>query len=315
MLHSEHIKKLLPGISYDEIGKLIKFFNVLRKSLYTKNEQSIKIVRFIDSISVGNMRDALRMFNNFIISGNTNIKEIFDKFDFQGSYQIAYHQLIKSIMLGEHRYYMQDRSQIANLFDIDTTLTESHFLLLKILDFLKQRINKKSNIGRGYIEIDILISEADTVFISRDAILDSLLKLANFNLVEFDNQSKKDVRNATYVKITHSGIYYLDNLVYENIYLDMVAMDTPISDDVILEHIRKRATYTDIANRLERTKHFVDYLYQSEMNELRGHPEYLSNDFAKTLFGDKIKEAFISSETAIRRRIESRKADTGDYDV
>jgi len=86
---------------------IIRYFRIIDHSLRKENDQSRRIVYFIDSISVGNMREGLRMFKSFIISGNTNMKEIFDKSERQGDvYQIAYHQFIKSIILGEHRYYI-----------------------------------------------------------------------------------------------------------------------------------------------------------------------------------------------------------------
>jgi hypothetical protein len=85
-ISGETHRKILPEKSRQD---LIKYFTIIGNSLHRENAQSRKIVHFVDSISVGNMREALRMFNNFIVSGNTNIKEIFQKHDQSGSYQLS----------------------------------------------------------------------------------------------------------------------------------------------------------------------------------------------------------------------------------
>lgn len=276
----------------DVVSDLIKYFGIIRGSLDRQNEQSRKLVNFIDSISVGNMRDALTMFTYFTISGNTNVKEMFHKNEVSGWYQIAYHQFIKSVMLGEHRYYSQERSHLINIFDFDTSISDSHFNNLRIIKYLLNNNNKRSPIGRGYVSIEELISKAELTGIRRDVIYDSLLRLASWRLIEFDNQSKKDVLNASYAKITNAGEYYLSNLKNEFVYLDGVLVDTPLSDDSLFRYIKRFINSTDITRRLERTQRFVDYLETAESNEFKVHPEYISSDLTNHYFGKQIAEYF-----------------------
>ncbi|MGA2468535.1 MAG: hypothetical protein ABSH06_29860 [Thermodesulfobacteriota bacterium] len=298
---TSNVNEILPNISRNEISDLKKYFSIIKASLYKVNKQSVKIISFIDNISVGNMREALKMFNNFIVSGNTNIKEIFERKAASGTYQIAYHQFIKSIILGEYRYYMQNRSHIMNVFDFDTSATDSHYNLLRILKYLLNRFNKRSLIGRGYVPIQELISAANEVFIKKEVIRDSLLRLSNFNLVEYDNQSKTDIDTAAFAKITTAGKYYLSELIYEFAYLDPLFIDTPISNLATQQSLRKLCDTTELGVRLERTRTFVDYLYQSEADELKEHPEYLHNEFTNNSFGKEIKKRFEILGGEIRR--------------
>lgn len=283
----------------DVCANLTKYFTIIKSSLKNLNVQSQKLVNLIESISVGNMRDALRMFNYFIVSGNTNVEEMFQKYDRQGHYQIAYHQFIKSIMLGEHRYYSQERSHLMNLFDFDTSLTDSHYNILRVLEYLLNRNNRKSPIGRGYISIDALISAGEEAAIRREALCDSLLRLSQFSLVEFDNQSKTDLAKASYVKITHAGKYYLMHLVYEFSYLDTVLVDTPVSDDSLFNYLWKYHETYDLNERLGRTERFLEYLRQAEVDEFREHPEYVNSEFANTHYGTKIFDTFPASKKFI----------------
>jgi nitrate reductase NapAB chaperone NapD len=300
IVRNADISSLLLRITPAEVEDLAKYLYIINGSLITKNTQSRKIVHFIDSVSVGNMREALRMFNNFIVSGNTNVDEIFEKHAQSGSYQIAYHQFVKSIMLGEYRYYLQNRSHIMNVFDLDTSLTDSHFNLLRLLRYLAERTNKRSVIGRGYVEIAELIVVASGVFIKKEVVIDSLLRLSYYNLVEYDNQSKTQIDSATYVKITPSGKYYLTNLKQEFVYLDSVFVDTPVSDRATFDYVRNFSNSTDLEKRLSRTRKFVDYLYNSENEEFREHPEYLSNEFTNKKFAKDVASAFGGIEKEIR---------------
>ena len=293
--------KLLEGKVEDTsfpANDLIQYLEIIQDSLKKKNRQSKKIVEFIDSISVGNMREALGMFNNFIVSGNTNVREIFSKQEeniatgkLEG-YQIAYHQFIKSIMLGEYRYYSQERSQIMNLFDFDQSITDSCFNNLRILSYLHFTENKQSPIGRGYVEILELQNIAEMVSIKKDMILDSLLRLSKFNLVEYDNLSRTNIKSASYVKITSSGKYYLKNLLKEFVYIDSLALDTPISSPSVISTVINMLNRTDLPSRYSRTKTFVDYIYEKEKEEHKIHPEYLHNEFTKSIYCTELKKEY-----------------------
>ncbi|MFH2124215.1 MAG: hypothetical protein ABIJ50_12135 [Pseudomonadota bacterium] len=287
--------------------KLIKYLDILRDSLIVDNKQAKHIVHFIDSVSVGNMREALRMFNNFIVSGNTNINEIFARHQESGSYQLSFHQFIKSIMFGEYKYYSQDRSHIMNLFDFDPSITDSCFNLLKILNFLLYRSNKRSSIGRGYVEINELIDIFESVSIKREVVIDSLIRLSTFNLCEYDNQSKTGIKNASYVKLTAAGKYYLLYLVKEFQYLDAIIIDTPISDISIVSHIKKLIHSTDLNKRIERTRVFLIYLIKSEEDDHKRHPEYLHHELTNKTF---CKDIFSKFELFTKKIIKSHETFT-----
>ena len=274
----------------DIAKELEYFFEVLLRSFNKDNDQSKNIVRFFDSISVGNMREALRMFNSFLISGNTNISDMLIKEPLagQGRYQIAYHQLLKSIMLGEYRFYKSTRSHIANVFDFDPGLSDSHFNQLRILNYLFLKQNSESPIGRGYIAIDELNIKAESVMISKKIIIDSILRMLKFNLVALDNQSNENIESASYITITLSGVFYLQNLVKNFTYLNNILIDTPISDAKILNDIRFSLNGNDIHNRVVYTVKFIKYLLISEKDEFLRNPQFLQSSFSNKYFMEEI---------------------------
>lgn len=293
-------------IPQEDLNNVIQYFTIIRSSLTGRNNQSQQLINFIDSISVGNMREALRMFNNFLKSGNTNVNEIFEKQkqNTTSTYQLSYHQFLKSIILGEHKFYCQDRSNIVNLFDFDTSITDSHFNLLRVLKFLHDRENKRSNIGRGYVLINDIIIKSEEVSIRREVIYDSLLRLSKYCLIECDNQSTTNLKNASYVKITPAGKYYLEYLRNVFIYSDLIYVDTPISDNGVLDKLKRLVNFTELSKRLYRTRLFLEYILTSEEEEFKNHPEYSTSEFTKKLFGKEIMEGFEKEEKDIREKLD-----------
>lgn len=306
ILSDDSTKEILGLKEPKVIEDIIRYFKILRHSLGKENYQSRRIVYFIDNVSVGNMREGLRMFNHFIVSGNTNVQEIFEKSKPGDPYQIAYHQFIKSTILGEYMYYSQDRSHLMNIFDFDPSIGDSHFNNLRILQCLLDRYNKKSPIGRGYVEIDELIRIGEDVSIRREVILDSLLRMSGFNLVEYDNQSKTDIESAAYAKITPAGKYYLTDLIYEFAYLDPLTVDTPISDKSLVKRFRYLLNETEIVIRLDRSNRFIKYLVNAENDDFQDHPQYLHSDFTNHRFASGILEKFGAFKSDLEKRLEGK---------
>lgn len=187
-----------------------------------------------------------------------------------------------------------------NLFDFDSSLTDSHFHLLRILKYLIERNNKKSKIGRGYVEINELVMTAEDISIRREVIYDSIVRLSSSNLIELDNQSQSDVNTASFLKITPAGTYYLTDLIFEFVYLDSVIIDTPISDDSLFNHIKYSLNATELSTRVERTRRFVKYLVLAETDEFEDRPQYLHSELTNYYFAKNIAIKFDMFESQLR---------------
>ncbi len=280
--------------------ELITFFNIVKCSL-TSTNQSFKqpIPFFVTCISEGNMRIALEMFSNFLSSGNTKVEEMMEVVKTGKPYFIAGYQFFKSVILNDSRYYRGDNSFIMNLFDVNTDYTSSHFLHLRVLNYALINESNETDLGRGFVRINKLIQEAEDLFISKDAITDSLKKLAKFDLITLDNESKTDLEKASYFKITSTGKYYATVLVKKFIYLDLIQIDTPISDSNVVEELRRNVDVELLDERFMRTKKFLDYLDSIEEVEFAENPEYLNFQLTNIKFMKWIRESFQKEMTKI----------------
>jgi len=305
----EEIKKILKTSLdlEDKIEEIAIFFNIIKNSIKRKSpNRASSITYFITQISAGNMRVALKMFNAFLVSGNTKVEEMFRIYRDGGGYQIAYYQFLKSVILEDSKYYIGDKSSIMNIFEINRPFSESHFLNLRILNYAYINKANDSPVGRGFIEINRLKSEAEDLFINPKAVEEALLRLAKFDLISFENQSKTDIKNASYFCITSTGSYYLTQLSKHFIYLDLIAGDTPISDINVVEKIRTLIDRTDIDDRLKKTEILLDYLKEFEDNEFNENPEYKGSDLTNKQFMEDIIRNYYGEKRYIQDKIERR---------
>jgi len=290
-----------------------RFFNIINDSLRSSRRKGEEILRFMMDISGGDMRLALHFFRTFLVSGNTDVDEMLmiDLRDreqgFIYGYQIPFHHVIKSIILEHSRLYSSTRSRIMNLFDLNPECSNSQFLNLHVLSYLNDRLVYNPPTGRGYVEIDSIIREAERVGISREAISYSLITMARFSLVQFENQSKQGYQTATFVRLTNTGSYYLNELVRKYIYLDLVWMDTPISDEAIvkelLDYVIELNRYKnpdDIERRFQRTEIFLDYLKTMEERDFKNNPEFKDSDLTRREFMPTIIQSYNEQKEFIK---------------
>lgn len=286
-LPEEDFKKLLKtNVDFGRRLKAIKdFLQIIKLSFKRPNS---RVSDFMAKISGGNMRSALELFSNFLMSGNTKIDEMLSIFRQTGRYNIAHHQLLKSIMMGDYRYYSEDPSYLMNVFDFNVDYSNDHFQNLKILKYAEEHLTNFSSIGRGYVDMNDLNKEAHNILVSPKAVEDSLLRLARRNLIVFDTKSRDNVRDASYFRITECGSYYLNTLIKNFVYLDSVWMDTPIADVDVVYKLRELMNETSLEKRFERTETFLSYLLQMEEKNRKRHPEHSASplgkyNFAKTM--------------------------------
>ncbi len=283
---------------------LSTYFEIIKNSLRSERYFGREILRFIDEVSGGDMRAALRFFSAFLVSGNTDVSEMLTLDEInrkknESGYIIPFHHVIKSIILEDSRLYSGSQSRIMNLFDLNSAYTNSHFTHLRILNYLNGRLGYSTTHGRGYVEIDELLQKADEISINQGAIEDSLKKMALFGLIEFENQSKEGFDKAVYTRITNMGMYYQKELANMFPYLDLMWMDTPISDpDVVsklLQHVvelRPFKTSMDLDDRFFRTEVFLDYLEDAEEDEFSNNPELDDSPLTKRRFMKAIRESY-----------------------
>lgn len=240
------------------------FLRILYQSAFKQNPA---ICQFIDAISEGNMRSALDMFNQFMVSGSTNVEKMLDKYR-QGGYLVAEHEFIKAVMLGDFQFYKDSRSPVANLFEVSACPAASNLTGIRLLHFLDGHSGHANPEGTGFIPIEDVTRLFGEVFGETEDVSFMIARFISKHLIEADNRQVTALESVRFVRITRSGKYYISTLAGRFQYLDLVSLDTPIWDRRVVQELRKRASTVDLYERVERTEWFLNYLKREEERSL-----------------------------------------------
>jgi hypothetical protein len=299
------------GIPIDKKA-VADLLRIIENSIFERNKN---IARFIEAICFGNMRQALDMFTLFMTSGATDVDKMLGIYDRDGSYYVAFHEFVKSIMLGDRKYYKDEASPIMNLFDCGSDRNSSHFTCLRVLKALSLRRGESSREGQGYVSIGPFLSKSEDLFDNKQDFVRSLDRLLARQLVEANTKSTDSIVGASHIRLTSAGWYYIKYLVKSFAYLDLVLQDTPINDDNLAQSLTALLRQVDNlsdgeGSKLERTqvrfkrvRSFLDYLENEENRETAAFDLEWRGDVWKQPFIPEIRQQIEREFAWIERRL------------
>jgi hypothetical protein len=258
--HSGLARELIPNP--DHAGDVAAFLWLVRKSVLNDERRAR---HFLESIALGNLRKAMELFSAFLVSGHTDTGKILNTYRNQHGYLIPLHEFIKSISLGDNRYYSSELSRVVNLFSISDESRPSHFTKARLLEYLFFHRNHSTTYGLGFISTESVRKEFVKFGTSDVDITESLRILSAYLLVENDVYERTATGNA--YRITQAGRYYLRYLSNKFSYLDLVCQDTPISDHTVYDLIKELVSRSELEDRFTRVRAFVRYLVGEEERE------------------------------------------------
>jgi hypothetical protein len=288
------------------------FLLIVRDSVFGNNRQ---IVKFIEATCYGNMRVALQFFTTFLTSGVTDVDKMLRIYRRDGFYNVAFHEFIKSIMLGDRRYYKEEHSPVMNLYNAGAEKNSSHFTHWRIIKMLYSRRGASSSEGNGYVPLSELISIFENVFNNRGDVIAALNRLVKRQLIEANTRSTESVAGASHVRATSAGWYYVYFLAKKFAYLDLVLQDTPLSSEETEAFLRQSVFEVDnlqdreeekmqrLAVRFARVEKFLDYLKKEEdFDRSEFNLDHASGVFAERIVPS-IEASYRQDKAWIERRI------------
>jgi len=239
------------------------FLGLVRRSLL-HNKRKTRF--FLESIAMGNLRRAMDVFSSFLTSGHTDAGKMLSVYRNDDRYDISLHEFIKSIALGDRRFYQSNLSSVLNLYSISDESRPSHFTKLRLLEYLYfHRTRTSFAYGLGFVPTETIRKEFKRIGTSDTDISESLRALSAQALVENDIYDFHEI-SAAY-RVTHAGRYYMRYLSGRFSYIDLVLQDTPISDSSTFQLLKKLATSKDMDDRFNRVTAFATYLNAEEERE------------------------------------------------
>ena len=274
-----HQEKVAPAVRRGDDFDRKDICEFLRIVQYSVLAWSRRIARFIECICFGNMRAALQMFTTFLTSGATDVDKMLLIYRQSGSYNVPFHEFLKSVMLQDRAYYKEDQSPILNVFNCTSDRNSSHFTALRVLALLLNHRGESDPQGRGYVELGRVVGFFAETFDNVRDLSATLDRLINKQLIEVNTRATHTVSGASHVRVTAAGWYYLRYLARTFAYLDLVLQDTPLNDEKLEKALcqsvydvnnladKEQEKYDRIQVRFDRTLWFLDYLAKEEQGE------------------------------------------------
>ncbi len=244
------------------IEDVVDFLMLVKNSIF-RNAKRVRF--FLESVAMGNLRRAMEVFSSFLTSGHTDADKILWICRNHSDYLVPLHEFIKSIGLGDSRYYHGESSPVLNLYAISDESRPSHFTKLRLLAYLYHHRNHTSALGVGFVRTETIETEFLRIGTSKPDISESLRIMARYSLIQNDIYDPSKIGEGYH--ITLAGRYYLRYLAVRFAYLDQMLQDTPISDNQAFCAILDRIDSREMDERFARVQAFWDYLVLEEDRE------------------------------------------------
>lgn len=250
---------------------LLKFLRIF-KADFARDPIS-PLNRFISACAHGNIRLALDLFGELIVSGYTNAREMVE---ISGVWTVLIHQVIRPLMTPTRLFYDEKLSRVPNVFQIRTPDGGSHFTGLRVLRFL---VAGQDPTSPGYVPFAELRSHFGAVFGNDIDLRKWLDRLLGANLVEASTRQDYFTDEMDSLRITPFGQFALEELHRTFTYLDLASTDCGVRDEFTcntlvrlaneeIQYLNDRKRFERVEKRLEKTKEFINYLRREEDREI-----------------------------------------------
>jgi len=259
----------------DTSERILKLFRTFAHEFVQSQSH---LADFLSACAHGNIRIALQMFREFVLSRYTNVTEITSVSS--GYWNIILHQVLKPIMIPYRFFYDEAESQIPNVYDVRSRRNGSHFTALRIL----RRLAVGDPLNRPYVAVPTLQAEFVQTFGMREDFQLNIDMLLRYRLLDANNRIEEYRPELDSVRITNYGTYLYSGMSAFFTYIDLVSVDCAIFDQEVAnalvalsnqEFILWEAGLSDkdrrikrVEKRLERTGRFITYLDQEEQREI-----------------------------------------------
>lgn len=256
---------------------IYEFLFGLNNSLFSENNS--QLIDFLDYSSFPNIREGLRLFKLFLVSGYTDVSEYIMRVRYSQEERrvfIPIHEFFKTIGLNNKLYYNHETSVIPNLFyPVDGS--NDHFVKIWILKYLRKQMDVGGNASK-YIQVSQLLNYFANIGYKLSILNLSISDLLKKELIETDDLIS-DVEWKTIgaedfnICIAAKGDYYLRNAINHFYYYDLILQDTPIFNKDFFDAIKSQfpeANNKGIRNleeRLATVKIFMKYLKEVEKTQ------------------------------------------------
>jgi GTPase SAR1 family protein len=220
-------------------SKLGKFLLTIYLSLF--HRKSNQVAASAEALVAKNVRRALGMFADIIVSPHIPTGQITGTILAEGDWRIPEYQIIRALMRGRHRYFGGQSSYIKNILNADPDhLRPSNLLYADILEFLiRNRKNKIDFTVEGYASAQTVVNKMGQLGYDDNDSFAALLKLVAWGLVEPESLVAESIKQQDAVRMHAAGFVHMRFLCKSDEYIVGVTPDTHFSSFAVADDIAR----------------------------------------------------------------------------
>jgi hypothetical protein len=226
------------------------------RSFLISFEENEDLPELFDNLSGGNVRRALALLEATVGSPHVKTRAILEASERGEPYYVPLHQMLAAIIYGENRFYYPPASPVCNAFDISTADGREHFLLPMLLAHIERAGNEGGQ--EGYVPSEGLYRFAQDLGFDPIQIDFQVTRALDKELIELVQKGGREPL-ASRFRLTTIGAYTLRRLLSSFVYMDAMAVDTPIVDPAAAPGI---VDVRRLEERLARADALREYLDQ-----------------------------------------------------
>jgi len=233
-----------------------------------------KISLILEALSGKNIRRALEMFADILISGYFGDDLIFSITE-GNKFNIPEWLVIRVLMRSNYEFFADNHGYTQNLLAVQAgSKTSNNFILLEILEFLGNRRKERTSFKiEGYRYVPEIAFHCSKLGYSKEDIFWALELLLNRGLITADHQRTSGITDQDYIKISASGYYHLRFLASRTEYLSSIPIDTYFNNQSIAQRIAD-FSFDSMKNRNKRMELLKEYLVAEYAKTKLSIPEF-----------------------------------------
>lgn len=189
----------------------------------------------LEALSNSNIRHALQMFCEILISGHMTEDRLFAASHGAGHVVMPEWLILRILMRTKYQFFAESHGYVCNLFDCnDDSSSMSNFVMSAILHVLARDRKRRGELDiEGFRHVAALADELSAMGIGAEDGMWGLRHLLERRLIVADHQRSNTIERNDYVKITASGWVHYGTLLQRREYLLGIAPDVPLLDRVM----------------------------------------------------------------------------------
>lgn len=238
------------------------------------------IARRLGALTNHDLRRGLELSQKIITAPILKVEELVSAYFARTDIHIHERRIVQALLYGDYNKFKQEANEyILDLFATETGCLNSPLLRMSILRLLIDKENAASEELGGYIPFEEVDHYFENMGVAPRAAHAAVGEMVKYRLIEPYEPNVEDITPTTRLAITSSGRLHFEMCFNDAVYLDQMALTTPMRSDAVVRSLRAvSGKKMGVSEWTELRRGFVQYCVSEDAQLISCpvHPDYTS---------------------------------------